>query len=40
MSTDILSKHLILPLISMTHIAFSATDPISASSEANLEKVQ
>lgn len=40
MSADILSKHLILPLISTTHLAFSSADPISTSSETDLEKVQ
>ncbi|TFK87965.1 hypothetical protein K466DRAFT_585918 [Polyporus arcularius HHB13444] len=38
MSADVLSKHLILPLISMSHIAFSSADPLGATSEADLEK--
>ena len=39
MSGDILSKHLILPLISMAHLAFSSADPLSTVSESDLEKV-
>ncbi|PIL29787.1 hypothetical protein GSI_07993 [Ganoderma sinense ZZ0214-1] len=38
MSADVLSKHLILPLISMSHLAFSSADPLSTTSEADLEK--
>lgn len=39
MSADILSKQLILPLISVTHLAFSSADPVNEMSEADLEKV-
>ncbi|THH02766.1 hypothetical protein EW026_g122 [Hermanssonia centrifuga] len=37
-SSDVLSKHLIMPLISATHLAFSSADPVSELSEADLEK--
>ncbi len=39
MSADILSKHLIMPLISATHLAFFSADPVSSLSEADVEKV-
>ncbi|TBU24047.1 hypothetical protein BD311DRAFT_767367 [Dichomitus squalens] len=38
LSADILSKHLILPLISMAHLAFSSADPLATISETDLEK--
>ncbi|KAI0649273.1 hypothetical protein C8Q79DRAFT_1065569 [Trametes meyenii] len=38
MSADILSKHLIMPLISATHLSFSSAEPVSSLSEADLEK--
>ncbi|KAI1797372.1 hypothetical protein LXA43DRAFT_1089242 [Ganoderma leucocontextum] len=38
MSADILSKHLILPLISISHLAFSSADPLGTTSETDLEK--
>ncbi|RPD61097.1 hypothetical protein L227DRAFT_75750 [Lentinus tigrinus ALCF2SS1-6] len=38
MSADVLSKHLILPLISMAHLAFSSADLLGATSETDLEK--
>ncbi|KAM5538552.1 hypothetical protein V8D89_007885 [Ganoderma adspersum] len=38
MSADVLSKHLILPLISMSHLAFSSADPLGTTSETDLEK--
>jgi len=38
LSAQILSKHLIMPLISFTHLAFSSADPVSELSEADLEK--
>ncbi|KAI0710020.1 hypothetical protein C8Q76DRAFT_740783 [Earliella scabrosa] len=38
MSADILSKHLILPMISMTHLAFSSADPLGTTSEKDMEK--
>ncbi|EJF64660.1 hypothetical protein DICSQDRAFT_144412 [Dichomitus squalens LYAD-421 SS1] len=38
LSADILSKHLILPLISMAHLAFSSADPLTIISETDLEK--
>ncbi|KAG7451111.1 uncharacterized protein BT62DRAFT_926769 [Guyanagaster necrorhizus] len=37
-SADILSKHLILPLISMGHLAFSSTDSVGEVSDAELTK--
>ncbi|KAI0925975.1 hypothetical protein AcW1_008260 [Taiwanofungus camphoratus] len=37
-SAEILSKHLIMPLISVTHLSFSSADPVSEISEADLEK--
>ncbi|KAH9838409.1 uncharacterized protein C8Q71DRAFT_528370 [Rhodofomes roseus] len=37
-SAEVLSKHLIMPLISFTHLAFSSADPVSELSEADLEK--
>ncbi|GBE87802.1 hypothetical protein SCP_1200270 [Sparassis crispa] len=37
-SADLISKHLIMPLISVTHLAFSSADTISELSEVNLEK--
>ena len=40
MSADVLSKHLILPLISMSHLAFSSADPLGTTSETDLEKVR
>lgn len=40
MSADILSKHLILPMISMTHLAFSSADPLGTTSEKDMEKVR
>lgn len=39
MSADILSKHLIMPLISAAHLAFFSADPVSSLSEADVEKV-
>ncbi|KAH9945258.1 uncharacterized protein BXZ73DRAFT_38484, partial [Epithele typhae] len=38
LSADILSTHLILPLISMTHVAFSASDVVGSGSETGIEK--
>jgi hypothetical protein len=40
MSAEILSKHLILPLIGVNHLAFSSADPVSELSENDLEKVK
>ncbi|KAF9046916.1 hypothetical protein BDZ89DRAFT_1155168 [Hymenopellis radicata] len=37
-SAEILSKHLILPLISMTHLAFSSTDNVTELSDADMGK--
>ncbi|KAJ3555697.1 hypothetical protein NM688_g2433 [Phlebia brevispora] len=37
-AADTLSKHLIMPLISVTHLAFSSADPVSELSEADLAK--
>jgi len=38
-SADVLSKQLILPLISVTHVAFSSADPVSELSSTDLEKL-
>ncbi|EPT05644.1 hypothetical protein FOMPIDRAFT_1155488 [Fomitopsis schrenkii] len=38
LSAEILSKHLIMPLVSLNHLAFSSTDPVSELSDADLEK--
>ncbi|KAL7279030.1 hypothetical protein ACG7TL_006863 [Trametes sanguinea] len=38
LSPIILSKHLIMPLISMTHLSFFSTEPVGSLSEAELEK--
>ncbi|THH06544.1 hypothetical protein EW146_g9583 [Bondarzewia mesenterica] len=37
-SAEILSKHLILPLISTVHLAFTSADSVGELSESNLEK--
>ena len=39
-STEILSKHLIMPLISINHLAFASADPVSELSETDLEQVR
>lgn len=38
-SAEILSKQLIMPLISVTHLAFSSVEPVSELPEKDLEKV-
>lgn len=38
-SSDIISKQLIMPLITLTHVSFYSADPISELDEADLEKV-
>jgi len=38
-SAEVLSKHLIIPLITTAHLAFTSTDPLSELSESDLEKV-
>jgi len=38
-SAMVLSKHLIMPLISVNHLAFSSADPVCELSESDLEKV-
>ncbi|KLO13470.1 hypothetical protein SCHPADRAFT_363776 [Schizopora paradoxa] len=38
-SSDIISKHLIMPLITMAHVAFYSADPVSELCEEDLEKV-
>ena len=38
-SSDIISKQLIIPLITLTHVSFYSADPISELDEADLEKV-
>jgi hypothetical protein len=40
MSAEVLSKHLIMPLISITHFAFASADPVSELSESDLEQVR
>lgn len=37
-AAEALSKQLIMPLISMTHLAFYSADPVSDLAEADLEK--
>ncbi|KAI0696256.1 hypothetical protein BC835DRAFT_1343011 [Cytidiella melzeri] len=37
-SAEVISKHLIMPLISLTHMAFSSSEAVSAQTEADLEK--
>ncbi|KAF7971077.1 hypothetical protein HWV62_22143 [Athelia sp. TMB] len=37
-SVELLSQHLIVPLISTNHLAFSSSEPISAMSDQDLEK--
>ncbi len=39
-SAEILSKHLVLPLISMSHLAFSSKDSVGEVSDAELTKVR
>lgn len=39
-SAEIISKHLIMPLISVNHLAFTSSDTVSELSEDNLEKVR
>lgn len=38
-SADVLSQQLIMPLISVTHLAFTSADPVSELSQTDLEKV-
>lgn len=38
-SAEIISKHLILPLISVNHLTFSATGSIGEMSDTDVEKV-
>lgn len=38
-SADVLSQHLIMPLISVTHLAFSSSDPVSELSGSDLGEV-
>ncbi|KAF9476699.1 hypothetical protein BDN70DRAFT_882087 [Pholiota conissans] len=37
-SSEIISKHLVFPLISLNHLTFSAAEPISEMSDADVEK--
>ncbi|KAI0069581.1 hypothetical protein K474DRAFT_1714102 [Panus rudis PR-1116 ss-1] len=37
-SADVISKQLIMPLISLNHLAYTSPDPVSEVSEGNLEK--
>jgi hypothetical protein len=39
-SAEIISKHLIFPLISVNHLAFSSTDVVAELPDADLEKVK
>lgn len=39
MSADIMSRQLIVPLISTNHLAFSASEPVGGMSDQDLEKV-
>ena len=39
-SAEVISKHLIMPLISVTHLAFTSADAVSEISETDLEKVR
>jgi hypothetical protein len=39
LSSEILSKHLIAPLVSVAYLAFSSADPICDLPESELEKV-
>jgi hypothetical protein len=38
-SAELISKHLLMPLISLTHIAFASADPVSELSQTSLETV-
>ncbi|CDO77382.1 hypothetical protein BN946_scf184835.g4 [Trametes cinnabarina] len=38
LAPTIISKHLIMPLISMTHLSFFSTEPLGSTSETDLEK--
>ena len=38
-SADVLSRHLIIPLISLSHLSFNSADPVSELGETDLEKV-
>ncbi|TCD64288.1 hypothetical protein EIP91_004296 [Steccherinum ochraceum] len=38
-SADVLSQQLIMPLISVSHLAFSSADPVSELSDTNLQTV-
>lgn len=39
-SADVISRHLIMPLISVVHISFYSADPVSELEESDLEKVR
>jgi hypothetical protein len=39
LSSEIISKHLIFPLISLNHLTFSSSDPMGELPESELEKV-
>ena len=38
-SAEVISQHLIMPLLSVTHLAFASADPVSELSDADLESV-
>lgn len=40
LSAEIISKHLVMPLISVNHLAFASADPVCELPEADLEKVR
>ena len=39
-SAEIISKHLILPLISLNHLAFSSADVVAELPDGDIEKVR
>lgn len=39
LSSEIISKHLIFPLISLNHMIFSSTEVVGELSDADVEKV-
>lgn len=40
LAAEVLSKHLILPLVSTGHLAFTTKEPLGEMSESELEKVR
>ena len=37
--SEVISQHLVLPLISVNHLAFTSADPVGEITESELEKV-